>query len=152
MFPAVRPRFKWAAPIPLCRHTVEPARKWGQAGGITATEQSALYQVGIQCLGSVNLQMEYTKVLLLSGHYFCFVSLCFSQLRDAFIQQVTQGYSHYDRQLRNDLLVISSLVAAECPQAPFIETGFIKQLTLFATFQEGNVIAGDILVLWWCHF
>ncbi|VDI03562.1 Hypothetical predicted protein [Mytilus galloprovincialis] len=62
--------------------------------------------------------------------------VCISQLRDAFIYQLTQGYSHYDRQLRNDLLVLSSLVATHCPNAPFIETGFAKQLTLFATFQE----------------
>lgn len=53
---------------------------------------------------------------------------------------MTQGYSHYDRQLRNDLLVISSLVAESCPDAPFVETGFVKQLTLFATFQEGMLI------------
>ncbi|XP_013410709.1 cilia- and flagella-associated protein 69 [Lingula anatina] len=61
---------------------------------------------------------------------------CISQLRDAFIQQLTQGYSHYDRQLRNDLLIIASLIAQVCPQAPFVETGFVRQLTLFATFQE----------------
>lgn len=61
---------------------------------------------------------------------------CMSQLRDAFVYQLTQGYSHYDRQLRNDLLVIANLVAASCPNAPFVETGFVKQLTLFATFQE----------------
>lgn len=60
-----------------------------------------------------------------------------SQLRDAFVYQLTQGYSHYGRQLRNDLLVIAMLVAAKCPNAPFVETGFAKQLTLFATFQEG---------------
>lgn len=61
---------------------------------------------------------------------------CISQLRDAFVFQLTQGYSHYDRQLRNDLLVIATLVASQCPDAPFVETGFAKQLTLFATFQE----------------
>lgn len=61
---------------------------------------------------------------------------CLSQLRDAFIYQLTQGYSHYDRQLRNDLLVLTSLIASKSPDAPFVETGFAKQLTLFATFQE----------------
>jgi hypothetical protein len=35
------------------------------------------------------------------------------------------------------LLVLASLIATNCPNAPFIETGFAKQLTLFATFQEG---------------
>ncbi|CAL1536351.1 unnamed protein product [Lymnaea stagnalis] len=61
---------------------------------------------------------------------------CISQLRDAFVYQLTQGYSHFDRQLRNDLLVISTLVAYQCPKAPFVETGYAKELTLFATFQE----------------
>lgn len=62
--------------------------------------------------------------------------VCINALKDAFSQQMTQGYSHYDRQLRNDLLVISTLVASNCREAPFIETGFAKQLMLFATFQE----------------
>ena len=61
----------------------------------------------------------------------------YSQLRDAFVQQLTQGYSHYDRQLRNDLLVIASIISTVCIEAPFIETGFVKQITMFATFQEG---------------
>lgn len=61
-----------------------------------------------------------------------------SQLRDAFIQTLTTGYSHYDRQLRNDLLVLTTLVAEAASTLPFLETGFVKQLTLFATFQEGT--------------
>ncbi len=61
-----------------------------------------------------------------------------SQLRDAFIHQLTQGYSHYDRQLRNDLLIIASLIAKNCLDSPFVETGFVRQLALFATFQEGR--------------
>lgn len=70
--------------------------------------------------------------------------VCLSQLRDAFIYQLTQGYSHYDRQLRNDLLVLATLIASHCPDAPFVETGFAKQLTVFATFQE--VKSHNILV------
>ncbi|XP_064647870.1 cilia- and flagella-associated protein 69-like isoform X2 [Lineus longissimus] len=61
---------------------------------------------------------------------------CISQLRDAFIGQLTQGYSHYDMQLRNDLLVLASLVATLNDQAPFVETGFVKQLVLLSTFEE----------------
>lgn len=64
--------------------------------------------------------------------------ICYSQLRDAFIYQLTQGYSHYDRQLRNDLLVLAAIIASKCPEAPFVETGFAKQLVLFSTFQEGR--------------
>jgi hypothetical protein len=64
--------------------------------------------------------------------------LFFSQLRDAFIQQLSQGYSHYDMQLRNDLLVLASVIASLDNQAPFVETGFIKQLVLLSTFEEGE--------------
>ena len=63
----------------------------------------------------------------------------YSQLRDAFIHQLTQGYSHYDRQLRNDLLVISTLIGSFCQDAPFVETGFAKQIILLSTFQEGEL-------------
>lgn len=59
-----------------------------------------------------------------------------SQLRDSFIFQLTQGYSNFDRQLRNDLLVISSLAASVSTDLPFIQSGFAKQLTLLTTFQE----------------
>ncbi|XP_072017652.1 cilia- and flagella-associated protein 69-like isoform X2 [Amphiura filiformis] len=62
--------------------------------------------------------------------------VCINALKEAFSQQMTSGFSHYDRQLRNDLLVISTLIATKCPDAPFIETGYAKQLILFATFQE----------------
>ncbi|XP_074659217.1 cilia- and flagella-associated protein 69-like isoform X1 [Tubulanus polymorphus] len=62
--------------------------------------------------------------------------VCIKQLQEAFVQQVTQGYSHYDRQLRNDLLVITSLLIADQPDAPFVETGFVKMFVLLATFQE----------------
>ena len=63
----------------------------------------------------------------------------FSQLRDAFVQQMTQGFSHNDRQLRNDLIVIASLISSICADAPFVDTGFAKHIALFATFQEGRM-------------
>ncbi|XP_030849365.1 cilia- and flagella-associated protein 69 [Strongylocentrotus purpuratus] len=62
--------------------------------------------------------------------------ICVEALKDAFTQQMTNGYSHYDRQLRNDLLVLTTLAVANNPEAPFIETGYAKVLILFATFQE----------------
>ena len=81
--------------------------------------------------------------------------MVFSQLRDGFIQQLTQGYSHYDRQLRNDLLVLASLVASVTTESPFVETGFVKQLTLFATFQEGRLevcnYKGSLLFILYCQ-
>ena len=96
------------------------------------------------CFYSAFSELFNTTVLCVLFGYLFSVSpiLIFSQLRDAFIYQLTQGYSHYDRQLRNDLLVLASLIAANCPDAPFVETGFAKQLTVFATFQEGNVSTG----------
>lgn len=82
-----------------------------------------------------------------------------SQLRDSFLQQLLQGYSNYDRQLRlklclldsdvykfktnsylktnrNDILIISNQLASVLPRLPFIETGFAKELLLFATYPE----------------
>jgi hypothetical protein len=62
--------------------------------------------------------------------------LCISQLRDAFIYQLVQGFSHFDRQLRNDLLVIISCIGSKCPEVPLIQVGFVKQLAILASFQE----------------
>ncbi|KAJ7389807.1 hypothetical protein OS493_028775 [Desmophyllum pertusum] len=61
---------------------------------------------------------------------------CVSALRDAFVRQIKEGYSHADKQLRNDLLVIASLVVSLCPTSPFMETGFTKLIVLLATFTE----------------
>ncbi|KAF6022274.1 CFAP69 [Bugula neritina] len=61
---------------------------------------------------------------------------CVSVLRDAFMQTLTTGFSTYDRQIRNDLLVLMTLVLAASSKSPFLETGLIKQLSLLATFQE----------------
>uniref|UniRef100_UPI00398EBC39 cilia- and flagella-associated protein 69-like isoform X2 n=1 Tax=Pristiophorus japonicus TaxID=55135 RepID=UPI00398EBC39 len=60
---------------------------------------------------------------------------CIHALKEAFLNQMINGYRHSDRQLRNDLLVIATILA-ESPLVPMIETGFTKQLILFATFPE----------------
>ncbi|XP_053108528.1 cilia- and flagella-associated protein 69-like isoform X2 [Hemicordylus capensis] len=60
---------------------------------------------------------------------------CVNALKEVFLNLFLHGSSHYDRQLRNDILVISTLIAQN-PGAPMIETGFAKQLILFATFFE----------------
>ncbi|XP_030644315.1 cilia- and flagella-associated protein 69 [Chanos chanos] len=60
---------------------------------------------------------------------------CIMALRDAFLHQLLNGFRHYDQQLRNDLLVITTLIA-ENPKAPLVESGFAKQLILFVTFPE----------------
>ncbi|XP_053108424.1 cilia- and flagella-associated protein 69-like isoform X2 [Hemicordylus capensis] len=60
---------------------------------------------------------------------------CINALKEVFLNLFLHGSSHYDRQLRNDILVISTLIAQN-PGAPMIETGFAKQLILFATFFE----------------
>jgi len=54
------------------------------------------------------------------------------------MQTLTTGFSTYDRQIRNDLLVLMTLVLAASSKSPFLETGLIKQLSLLATFQESK--------------
>lgn len=61
-----------------------------------------------------------------------------NQLRDAFLRQLLQGFSNYDRQLRNDILIISIQLCQIMPQLPFIESGFAKELLLFATYPESK--------------
>ncbi|KAH0627473.1 hypothetical protein JD844_003213 [Phrynosoma platyrhinos] len=60
---------------------------------------------------------------------------CVHALKEAFTHLLLHGSRHYDRQLRNDILVIATLIAQN-PGTPMIETGFAKQLILFATFTE----------------
>lgn len=50
-----------------------------------------------------------------------------------------QGFSNYDRQLRNDILIITIQLAQENPNLAFIETGFAKELLIFATFPESKI-------------
>uniref|UniRef100_A0A9J7X9S9 Cilia- and flagella-associated protein 69 ARM repeats domain-containing protein n=1 Tax=Cyprinus carpio carpio TaxID=630221 RepID=A0A9J7X9S9_CYPCA len=60
---------------------------------------------------------------------------CIASLRDAFLHLLLKGFRHHERQLRNDLLLLLSLIA-EKPGAPLIESGFLKHLTPFLTFPE----------------
>ncbi|KAM5302953.1 cilia- and flagella-associated protein 69 isoform 4-T4 [Glossophaga mutica] len=60
---------------------------------------------------------------------------CLMALKEAFKHLFMRGFSHYDRQLRNDILVITTIIAQN-PEAPMIECGFTRDLILFATFNE----------------
>uniref|UniRef100_A0A8C6WCI5 Cilia and flagella associated protein 69 n=1 Tax=Nannospalax galili TaxID=1026970 RepID=A0A8C6WCI5_NANGA len=60
---------------------------------------------------------------------------CLLALKEVFKNLFMRGYSHYDRQLRNDILVITTIIAQN-PAAPMIECGFTRDLILFATFNE----------------
>lgn len=60
---------------------------------------------------------------------------CVNAIKEAFHTLVVSGCSDYERQLRNDLLVITTLIA-QYPSAPIVETGFARQLILFGTFSE----------------
>ncbi|XP_074048951.1 cilia- and flagella-associated protein 69 isoform X2 [Macrotis lagotis] len=60
---------------------------------------------------------------------------CLLALKEVFKNLFTKGYRHYDRQLRNDILVITTIIAQN-PGAPMIESGFTRDLILFATFNE----------------
>ncbi|NXQ25123.1 CFA69 protein, partial [Alaudala cheleensis] len=60
---------------------------------------------------------------------------CVQALKEAFAELLTRGFRHCDRQLRNDLLVIATLLA-ENPAVPMTESGFAKLLIVLATFPE----------------
>ncbi|KAM8839889.1 cilia- and flagella-associated protein 69 isoform 1-T1 [Spinachia spinachia] len=60
---------------------------------------------------------------------------CVTSLKEAFFHMLTNGSRHSDLQLRNDLLVITTLIA-ENPKSLLIESFFAKQLVVLATFPE----------------
>lgn len=60
---------------------------------------------------------------------------CMHALKEAFLNKMINGHRHSDRQLRNDLLVIATILA-ENPLIPMVETGFTKELVVFAVFPE----------------
>ncbi|NXP91871.1 CFA69 protein, partial [Passerina amoena] len=59
---------------------------------------------------------------------------CVHALKEAFVELLC-GFRHCDHQLRNDLLVIATLLA-ESPAVPMIESGFAKILIVLATYTE----------------
>ncbi|KAM6104054.1 cilia- and flagella-associated protein 69 isoform 2-T2 [Theristicus caerulescens] len=63
---------------------------------------------------------------------------CVHALKEVFVDLLMHGFRHYDRQLRNDLLVLATLLA-ENPAAPMIESGFAKLLIVLATFTEVKI-------------
>ncbi|XP_044028745.1 cilia- and flagella-associated protein 69-like isoform X2 [Siniperca chuatsi] len=60
---------------------------------------------------------------------------CVVSLKEAFLHQLMNGFRHSDFQLRNDLLVITTLIA-ENPNSLLIESLFAKQLVVLVTFPE----------------
>ncbi|NXR53480.1 CFA69 protein, partial [Hippolais icterina] len=60
---------------------------------------------------------------------------CVHALKEVFLDLLTRGFRHCDHQLRNDLLVIATLLA-ENSAVPMIESGFAKLLIVLATFPE----------------
>ncbi|XP_034532195.1 cilia- and flagella-associated protein 69-like [Notolabrus celidotus] len=60
---------------------------------------------------------------------------CVISLKEAFINKLTNASRHSDLELRNDLLVITTLIA-DNPNSFLIESLFAKQLVALATFPE----------------
>ncbi|NXV09090.1 CFA69 protein, partial [Cettia cetti] len=60
---------------------------------------------------------------------------CVHALKDVVLDLLMRGFRHCDHQLRNDLLVIATLLAKN-PAVPMIESGFAKLLVVLATFTE----------------
>ncbi|NXN11766.1 CFA69 protein, partial [Indicator maculatus] len=63
---------------------------------------------------------------------------CIHTLKEVFVELLLHGFRRSDRQLRNDLLVLASLLAAN-PAAPMLESGFAKLLVVLATFTEVKI-------------
>ncbi|NWT90022.1 CFA69 protein, partial [Lanius ludovicianus] len=63
---------------------------------------------------------------------------CVHALKEVFADLLMHGYRHSDYQLRNDLLLIATLVA-ENSAAAMIESGFAELLIVLATFTEVKV-------------
>ncbi|NWU90845.1 CFA69 protein, partial [Upupa epops] len=63
---------------------------------------------------------------------------CVHALKEVFVELLMHGFRHCDRQLRNDLLVIATLLA-ENPAAPMIESGFAELLVALATSTEAKI-------------
>uniref|UniRef100_A0A3Q3JTL8 Cilia- and flagella-associated protein 69 ARM repeats domain-containing protein n=1 Tax=Monopterus albus TaxID=43700 RepID=A0A3Q3JTL8_MONAL len=61
--------------------------------------------------------------------------LCLRSLKEAFFHQLMNGFRHSDLQLRNDLLVITTMIA-ENDNSLLVESLFAKQLMAFITFPE----------------
>ncbi|XP_060916476.1 cilia- and flagella-associated protein 69-like [Labrus mixtus] len=71
---------------------------------------------------------------------------CVISLKEAFLYKLINGVHHSDLQLRNDLLVITTLLA-DNPNSLLIESLFAKQLVVLATFPERksqNSLVGDL--------
>ncbi|KAM3858585.1 cilia- and flagella-associated protein 69 [Diretmus argenteus] len=60
---------------------------------------------------------------------------CVVALKEAFFHQLLNGVRHNDLQLRNKLLMITTLIA-ENPKSPLIDSLFAKQLIVLVTFPE----------------
>ncbi|NXP73418.1 CFA69 protein, partial [Ramphastos sulfuratus] len=63
---------------------------------------------------------------------------CVYALKAAFVELLLRGPGRAERQLRNDLLVLASLVAAGAAAA-MLESGFAKLLVVLATFTEAKI-------------
>ncbi|NXN92997.1 CFA69 protein, partial [Rhinopomastus cyanomelas] len=63
---------------------------------------------------------------------------CVHALKEVFADLLMHGFRRYDRQLRNDLLVIATLLAKN-PAAPMVESGFAELLVALATFTEAKI-------------
>ncbi|XP_065920995.1 cilia- and flagella-associated protein 69-like [Dysidea avara] len=71
---------------------------------------------------------------------------CMRILRSVFCDLMVNGSAGlHVRQLRNDMLVICNIIAANCPDAPFVESEFLKDLCIFATHPEVSRAGIDIL-------
>ncbi|XP_066936490.1 cilia- and flagella-associated protein 69-like isoform X1 [Clytia hemisphaerica] len=61
---------------------------------------------------------------------------CLLALKHTFLTHIWQCHSHADRQLRNDIFVIITLVISKCPDAPLLESGLVHVIASYASYPE----------------
>eukprot|EP00794_Sanderia_malayensis_P003621 gene3621-4134_t len=63
-------------------------------------------------------------------------SECVNALQESFINCIQTCSGQADRQFRNDLLILCTLVASRCQDAPFLVCGFTRTLSLLTSYPE----------------
>lgn len=135
--PHERARPVGSSPFPLVRNPLEPAGERQHGQGHRAAQQHGVCRVGVSCgfmsfLKKCGLNKSFPSSILdlntfvlqlcTSTHLISYHSFLRS-LKEAFLHQLMNGCSHADFQLRNDLLVITTLIAENPSCQLIVSTG-----------------------------
>ena len=57
-------------------------------------------------------------------------------LKQILVYNLTHCNSHAERQLRNDIFLVITLVISKCPEAPLVESGLAKAIAAYTSYPE----------------